>query len=193
MTWALREKSGFTLMEMLVGILIFSIISIIVLLFFVQSSNLWQTLTTQSDLRSTARNAVNFMCQELRNATRTSSSNPSPNISIPPAPNNNSIDFYLPFDKDGNGLIIDALGNTEWNTADKIQYQYVPAQKQLRRLENGNPFIVANEVSKIEFEDNSINSSLYINELRINLTLERTIPMNKKVSVTVASIVKLRN
>jgi len=95
---------------------------------------------------------------------------------IPSKPNNNSVDFYLLFDIDGNGLIIDSIGNTEWDTSNKIQYQYIPGLKQLRRLEGGNQYIIANDVTSIEFEDNSINPALYNNELKIILTLKRLTP-----------------
>ncbi len=180
-------------MEMLMAALIFAIVSTLVTLFFIQGSNLWESITGQSDLRSAARNAITYMTQELRNATRTGTGNPSPNIAIPSKPNNHSIDFYLPADLDGNGLIIDTLGNTEWDTSNKIQYQYVPGQNMLRRLEKGNQYIISNEVTSIEFEDNSIDSSLAISEVRIKLTLQRTLPQSKTASVTMASIVKLRN
>lgn len=189
----IRTKDGFTLIEVLVAASILVVISAIMLSFFIQGLNLWQLITNQSDLRSIARNAMNYMTQELRKATRTSSEIPSPNLSIPSKPNNNSIDFYLPIDIDGNGLIIDSIGATEWDKSNKIQYQYVPGQKQLRRLENGNQYIIANNVALIEFEDNSINSALYNNELKIILTLERLTPQNRTVSVTLTSIVKLRN
>jgi len=181
-------------MEIVVVTGIFSLISGIMLSFFIQGSSIWNLITSQSDLRSSCRNAINYMSQELRKTTRTSSEIPSPNLSIPSKPNNNSVDFYLPVDLDGNGLIINATtGLTEWDKSNKIQYQYVPGQKRLRRLEKGNQFIIANNVTSIEFEDKSINSSLYNNELKIILTLEKATVQNRTISVTLSSIVKLRN
>jgi Tfp pilus assembly protein PilW len=188
-----QSGAGFSLAELMVAVFIFTVISSVMLLFFIQASNLWQQITNQSDLRSAARNAINFMSQELRSATRTSTANPSPNVVIPSAPNNNSLDFYLPFDTDGNGSIIDALGITEWDTNNKIQYQYVPSLKRLLRLEASNQHIIANDVSNIEFQDHDIDLSLSNEELRIVLTLERIIGLNRTASITVTSIVKLRN
>ncbi|MFH0827481.1 MAG: hypothetical protein V1923_06350 [Candidatus Omnitrophota bacterium] len=189
----LKGQKGLTIMEMLMATLILTIVGTLTTLFFIQGSNLWESITGQSDLRSVARNALTYMSQELRNATRTGTGNPSPNMAIPSKPNNHSIGFYLPADLDGNGLIIDTLGATEWDTSNKIHYQYVPGQNMLRRLEKGNQFIISHEVANIEFEDNSIDSSLAINEVRIKLTLQRILPQNKIASVTMASIVKLRN
>ncbi|MCM8826707.1 MAG: hypothetical protein NC904_04225 [Candidatus Omnitrophica bacterium] len=189
----IKRKKCLTLIEVLLSASILAVISAIMLSFFIQGSNLWQLITNQSDLRSIARNAMNYMTQELEKTTRTSPDIPSPNLSIPSKPNNNSVDFYLPIDIDGNGLIIDALGNTEWDKSNKIQYQYVPGLKQLRRLEKGNQYVIANNVVSIEFEDNSINPVLYNNELKIILTLEKVTPQNRTVSVNLTSIVKLRN
>ncbi len=189
----IKSDKGFTLMEVLIATSILVAISAIMLSFFINGSNLWQLITTQSDLRSIARNAMSYMTQELQKTTRTSSETPSPNLSIPSKPNNKSVDFYLPIDKDDNGLIIDAIGKTEWDKSNKIQYQYIPGLKKLRRLEKGNEYIIANDVTLIEFEDNSINPDLYNNELKIVLTLERPTSQNKTVSVTLTSIVKLRN
>ncbi len=188
-----RIQNGFTLVEVLLATAILVVISAIMMSFLIQGSSLWQFITNQSDLRSTARNAMNYMTQELRNSTRTSSEIPSVNLSIPSTPNNNSVDFYLPRDLDGNGYIIDSLGATEWDKSNKIQYQYVPGLKELRRLEKGNQYIIARDVATIEFEDHSINPVLRNNELKIILTLERLTPQKRTVSTTLTSVVKLRN
>jgi prepilin-type N-terminal cleavage/methylation domain-containing protein len=188
----IKNKNGFTLAEILVVSSILIILSMIMLSFFIQNTTLWQSITNQSDLRSADRNAMNYMTQELRKTTRTSTETPSPNLSIQSKPNNHSIDFYLPVDVDNNGFIFNSIGATEWDNNNKIQYQYVPGQKRLRRLEKGNQYVIANDVALIEFEDNSINSALHKDELKIILTLERLI-QGKAVSVTLVSIVKLRN
>lgn len=190
---SIKKQKGFTLVEVVVATGIIVIISAIMLTFMIQGSNIWQIVTAQSDLRSVARNALNYMSQELRNATRTSTETPSPNLTIPSRPNNKSVDFYLPEDIDGNGLIIDAIGKTEWDKSNKIKYQYVPGLKRLRRLEKGNQYIIANEVSNIQFEDNRINPDLKNNELRIILTLARTMSGRKTITETLVSVLKLRN
>jgi len=188
-----RTQDGFTLTEVLMAASILVVISAIMLSFLTQGLSLWQLITSQSDLRSTARNVMSYMTQELRKATRTSKENPPPNLTIPSKPNNNSVDFYLPADLDGNRLIIDATGATEWDKSNKIQYQYIPGLKRLRRLEKGKQYVISDNVTSIEFEDNSINSALYDNELKIILTLQTLVPPNRTVSVTLTSIVKLRN
>ena len=192
---AVRRKgqSGFTLAEILVAGSILAVIGIIMVSLLTQGLNLWQVITSQSDMRSYARNAMNYMAQELRNATRTSKESSSPNLTIPSKPNNNSVDFYLPVDEDNNGLIIDAAGATEWDKSNKIQYQYIPGLKRLRRMEKGNQHIIADNVTSIEFEDNSINPALQDNELKITLVLSSLTAQHRAVSVNLVSIVKLRN
>lgn len=190
------KQGGFTLVEVAVAVGIFSIISAVMLSFFIQGSALWQLVIDQSDSRFVVRHAMDYMTRELQNATRTSNLNPypsRPNLVIPSKPNNTSVDFYLPVDNDGNGFIIDAIGDTEWDLNNKIQYQYIPGLKILRRLEKGNQYIIARSVSSIEFEDKSINSALHSNEVKIILTLERVIQQNRTISITLTSIVKLRN
>jgi len=195
----IRNQNGFTLAEVLMAASILAVIGVIMLSFLTQGLNLWRVITTQSDVRSYARNAMNYMTQELRNATSTSGQMPPkknenpPNLSIPSKPNNTSIDFYLPADLDNNGLIIDATGTTEWDKNNKIQYQYIPGLKRLRRLEKGNQHIIADNVASIQFEDSSINSALHDNELKIILTVESLTPQQKNVSISLTSIVKLRN
>lgn len=190
------KQGGFTLVEVAVAVGIFSIISAIMLSFFIQGSALWQLVINQSDARSVARNTMNYLTKELQNATRTSelSAHPNPpNLVIPSKPNNTSVDFYLPVDNDSNGFIIDAIGDTEWDLNNKIQYQYVPGLKILRRLEKGNQYIIVSNVSSIEFEDESINPALHSNEVKIILTLERVIQQKRTIFINLTSIVKLRN
>ncbi len=189
----IKTRDGFTLTEVLTAISILIIIGVIVLSFFVQGLGIWQLVTNQSDLRAIGSNAITRMTQELRNATRTSTEIPSPNLTIPSKPNNDSVDFYLPIDLDGNGYIFASTGGTEWDKSNKIQYQYIPGLKRLRRLEKGNQYIIANDVESVEFEDNSIDPDLYNDELKIILTLEKLTAQQRTVTVTLTSIVKLRN
>jgi len=190
-----KRNRGVSLFEVLVVAFIFSIMASVILGFHIQGARLYHLLISQSDLRTVAQLAMDTMVNELRHTTRTSSGNPSPNLSIPSQPNNDSIHFYLPkdTDTDHNNLIIDDIGATEWETNNMIKYQYVPGQKELRRLEKGDHRIIANNVQQIEFEDSSIDPALYIDELKIILTLSDTTHDGRTISTSVCSILKLRN
>lgn len=188
-----KNNAGFTLIEILISSAIFIAVLGIIYSIYVSGFEVWDVERYQADLQAQARSALNSMVTELRNTTRTSTQNPSPNLSIPSTPNNKSIHFYLPGDKNNDGLITDANGAIEWITNSPIDYQYIPGQKELRRLEKGNQTILAQDVSDVEFIDITIDPTLFINELKIILTLNKTTPHQRNVSITLSSIIRLRN
>lgn len=183
---------GFTLVETMVAGTLLVSLSLIATLWLTGVSDLWWTATTQSDIRSATQQALSRMVSELRSATRTAAGSP-PNAVIPAAPGNTTLTFYLPADLDNNGLIIDALGNTEWNVANPVQYAYVPAQRRLVRTQAGLQVVLATDVAAVTFTDATLDPSLYQNEVRIALTGQKTTPQRRTVSATAAEIVKLRN
>jgi prepilin-type N-terminal cleavage/methylation domain-containing protein len=188
-----NRNSGFTLVEILIASAILVIAMGMMYNTYLSGSKVWENARESADLQAQARWAMNYMVAELRNATRTSTSNPSPNLSIPSHPNNKSIIFYLPQDNDGDGLITDSSGAIEWGTNNAIHYQHVPGQSLLRRLEKGVQTSLSQDVSDVQFIDASIDSSLSIYELRIILALNKTTQRQRNLSVTLSAIVRLRN
>ncbi|MFC1703354.1 PilW family protein [Candidatus Omnitrophota bacterium] len=188
-----NKTSGFSLMEILVASAILALVMGALSSIYISGLDVWESGTNQADLQAQARAALNYMVAELRNATRTSSQNPSPNLSIPSVPNNKQIHFYLPGDKDDDGFLTDANGDIEWVTNSQIHYQYIPGQKMLRRSVGGNHRIFATDVSDVEFEDITVDPTLALNELRIILTISKTTKKQKTAEITVSSIVALRN
>jgi len=160
---------------------------------YIAGWNLWESNDTKVYLQGQTRSAMRLMVMELRNTTRTSTQNPSPNLSIPSTPNNNSIQFYLPIDKDSNGLITDANGQVEWDTSNKIKYDYIPGQHILRRLEGGQQRILAKDVTDVSFSDITIDPALGINEVKITLTVNKTVARNRQLSFTLQTVVRVRN
>lgn len=195
MKYSKKENSncGFTLAELLVASTISLIAIGIMISTYMAGNDFFEIKREQGELQAQARLALTRMSSELKEATRTSTQNPSPNLDIPSTPNNKDINFYLPADKDANGLLTDANGDIEWDTNSQIKYQYIPGQKELRRLENGNASILASNVSDIQFIDAGIDNQLYINELRIILTLSRLTQHKRDITITLSSIIKLRN
>jgi len=166
-------------------------ISSMTMLWLTSSSALWWTSSTQSHVRARTQEVLSRVTSELRNATRASAASP-PNISIPAAPNNTSITCYLPADLDGNGLIVDALGNTEWGVT-PIQYVHVPASNQLQRVVGAQVEVLANDVTGVTFVDRAIDASLYQNEVRITVTVQQPTPQGRTVSAISTTTIKLRN
>ena len=206
----IKNNSGFTLTEVLVSAGIFVILGLITILFFTQGISSWQLLTNQSDLRSTGRNALLYMTQELGKATKTSTLGIPPNMLIS-SPGHNVITFYLPCnnvstsssctsfsfatctydptnDPDSkNCPLIDSSCNTKWDTDNQIKYLIV--DNKLQRGVNGVNSPIASDISGVIFEDQSMNPNLNIDEIKITLTLSRP----KTESLILMGIVKLKN
>ena len=183
---------GFTLVEVMVAGTILSAVGLLVGLWLAGVSSLWWTSTTKSQASTTVQQALSRMTSELTLATRTGSPT-APGISIPAAPNNTSLTFYLPIDLDGDGTIIDANGNTEWDTAHPIQYTYDAPSRQLRRVKGGQAVILATNVTGVRFDDVTTDATLLANEVTITLTLQPTIPQGHITPSTSTETVKLRN
>lgn len=187
-----QHQTGLGLVELLVASGIVAVGSTMLLGFLLNQIDFLETSGASTEVRSWTQLAANAVSQEVRHATRTGAGSP-PNISIPAAPDNTSVTLYVATDQDGNGTITDATGNIEWNSANPIQYLYVPAGRQLIRIEAGLTRVVASNVTDARFEDRTMDASLKDDELRMRLTLERTTPHQRTVSATTTTIIKLRN
>lgn len=190
------SNSGLTIVEAFVASAIFFGMLAVMYSAYTTGTGLWDATKTKADLQAQARLALSTMINELRNATRTAdeSVNPSPNLKIVPSnANNRNIDFYLPEDNNNDGYITDSSGDIEWGMSNKIQYQYIPGQRVLRRLEKGEQRIIARNVQDVQFMDIDIDNTLNRNELRIALTLSRQVAGGRNITFSITSVVKLRN
>jgi prepilin-type N-terminal cleavage/methylation domain-containing protein len=189
-----EQRPGFTLIETLIALSLFTVVIAAIYSMSTAGKDVFEAKSYEADLRAAGRIAMDMMVKELRGATRTSGLTPSPNLAIPSTPNNRQIDFYIPVDDDGDGTLLDnATGEIEWDTSNKIQYQYVPGQNLLRRLEKGNQTVIALNVTDIRFTDQSINGSMYRDEMKIELALTRQTPRQRVMAMNFTSMVKLRN
>jgi prepilin-type N-terminal cleavage/methylation domain-containing protein len=193
MTTRTSTRNGFTLVEIMVAVAITTLMVGMIYTMLAAGQEAWDIKSTQTDMQARGRLAMSQMVKELRQTTRTSTQNPSPNIAIPSTPNNRQIDFYLPLDLDGDGTIADTNGAVEWDTSNKIQYQYVPGQTMLRRLEKGEKQTIALNVSDVRFIDQGIDPALYPNELKITLTLQAKTKRQRTLSRDFTAMVKMRN
>ncbi|HTY44476.1 MAG TPA: prepilin-type N-terminal cleavage/methylation domain-containing protein [Patescibacteria group bacterium] len=184
---------GFTLIELLVGMVIFLIGLGLIYAIYFSGQDIWELERTKLDMQAGARTAATQMANELRRTTRTSTQGPSPNAVIPAAPNNTQITFYLPRDADGDTIPDVANDLIIWNINNPIVYRYVPAQKELRRLENGIEKVLARDVTDVRFFDANIDGSLLLNEIKVVLSLGKTTAKNRTVAFSLTSMVRLRN
>ncbi len=188
-----RQKSrGFTLVETIVAGGILLSMGLVMTMWLTGAMDLWWTTNAQTYVRNHAQQSMSRMTNELMSATRTAPTRP-PNILIPAAPNNTTITFYLPADLDGNGLIIDNIGNTEWNLAGPVQYLLDANARKLLRTQGGQQTVIANDVLSVRFEDAAIDASLYANEVRVTLVVQAKTPQGRNVQAASTEVVRLRN
>jgi Tfp pilus assembly protein PilW len=183
------------MIEMVVATAITLIAASLIYAIYATGQEAWDIKNVQADLQSYGRLAMSRMAQELRSATRTSTQVPSPDLVIPASPNNKQIDFYLPADMDSNGYITNATGAVEWDTnaTARIEYIFVSGSNTLERLHNGTTETMARNVTDARFIDQSIDATLYQDELKILLALAKTTKRQRTITMNFTGMVKLRN
>jgi len=187
-----REK-GFTLVEVMIASFIFLMILVVLLNIYISGSEVYENNKIQADLQAQARMGLNSVVNELSNATKTTApvGQSPPNLYIPPAPGNTTMTFYLPtyvidavtlkprVSINANGIII-------WNNT-PIVYQYDAGQRTLARVSSGVQTILARDVSAVQFA----NVSNF--EISASLTLSKLTPKQRNITITLSSIIRLRN
>ncbi|MDD4879672.1 MAG: prepilin-type N-terminal cleavage/methylation domain-containing protein [Candidatus Omnitrophica bacterium] len=182
---------GFTLVEVMISSAILAIILSMAYGIYLGGLDIWDVAGYKADLQGEARNALSAMANELMRATREPSSSyraviPSPYPSTPSTANN-SVRFYLPVENL-------ATGNPQWDPSNPIDYrldnQTVVGKTVLMRSGDGLQKILAKDASGVQF---IFDPNLSIYEIRIILTLSKTTPRGRPVSITSTSIVRLRN
>jgi len=192
-----RVPNGFTLVEITVAVSITILVIGMIYGMYTSSQEAWDIKSAQADMQARGRRAIADMVRELRQATRTSTQTPSPNLVIPAAPNNTQATFYLP--KYFNSSLTNATGITnatgavQWETGNPIQYLYVPAGSVLRRVDNSTSKNLAINVSDARFTDQGIDPTLYSNELKITFALQAKTKRQRLMSMNFTGMVKLRN
>jgi len=193
MTKRFKQRRGFTLLEVMISMTIFLIVVGLLLGSLTNGMDFWEFSVTSSDLQSNGQHAMNMMTKELRNATRTQGMTPPDAGVLGTPPNNKGMLFYLPTDIDGNGTITDAVtGDTEWDP-NLIQYDYDNVNLQLLRNTMGTQKVLANYVTDVRFNDWNTDLSLFREEIKITLQMQRNTSKGRTVTASFISTVKLRN
>jgi len=189
-----KGNRGFTLIEVMIASLIFIMILGVILNIYLSGSEVYENSKLQADLQSQARLALNAAVAELSNATKTTApvGQSPPNLSIPAAPGNDNMTFYLPaFVQDPITLkprvSLNANGTIVWDNT-PIVYQYNANQRTLVRVSNAVQTILARDVSAVQF----VNVSNF--EMGVILTLSKATPTKQRnITITLSSLIRLRN
>ncbi|HDZ76773.1 MAG TPA: type II secretion system protein [Candidatus Omnitrophica bacterium] len=184
------NNKAFTLVETLMASVLMLILVGVLTLAFFQANSIFYETDILADLQADARLAIDKMAVDLR---RTSLSYIDSIIQDSPVAGTDIIDYYLPDDSSPKDGIpdLDNNGDIIWDSVNKIRIDTVTGQ--LRMINNGVVTVLANNVKKVNFFNQPRDSSLYLNELRVVLELEKTAPNNRTYNTTFTSIINMRN
>jgi hypothetical protein len=179
----------------MVASMMMAVAALVMLQFLSTQSESWRVTLTQQELNDELQQVASEVNRELRNSTRAAGANP-PDVSLE---SSEDLQFYLPGDVDGDGSILDALGELEWDTGTEIQYLYDAGAEQLQRLtlQNNVPVgttrIIGDDLTAVAFADQTTDNTLLADEIRLTITGSRTTLRGRVVSASVSSIIRLRN
>lgn len=150
----------------------------------------------RADLQAQARNTLARIQTELSAATRTQANTP-PNISIPSAPGNTTITFYLPtYTFSGNritGVVMDTNGSIVWDVNNPVSFEYDQPTRQILRRQGASTSVIATHVSGVTFTDSAIDPALSLDEVRLEVQLEMQTTQGRTVQISLPCLIRLRN
>ena len=156
---------GFTLIETLLSLLIFGIISAALLVVFSKGKETYTTSMAVLDLQASGRLAMNALCRELRQSD-------TMNLTI--SNGNSRVDFQVPID----------ITVSPPTMSQNIAY-YVANNQMIREHPAGTSRVVGNDIAQVQF-------NLTANRLAITLQLNKIVKQRVH-TLTLEKQVLLRN
>ncbi|OGX15703.1 MAG: hypothetical protein A2166_02945 [Omnitrophica WOR_2 bacterium RBG_13_41_10] len=171
---------GFTLIEILVAVSIFSILIFAVFAVMDVGRSAWFTADVSAELRQELIKTFTRMERELKE-TAPAQTDLSSNSSSP------SLTFSVPQDNDGDGTILNSTGNVEWSGS--ITYA-LNTNNQITRTASGVTTILANNITALLFTRPASSSD---NLLQINITAQRRSAIGRVAQDNGQITIKMRN
>jgi len=168
---------AFTLIETLVSVLIFTVIVMGIFLAMSVAQRSWFTGDAAVETRQQIILALITMNSEL---SETTSSKTNLTANVPQG----SITFRIPHDNNGDGSVVDTLGNIEWSNP--IIYSR-NASNNLIRTYGGVTSTLARNISFLQFK-NTQNRLI-----QVDITAQKTDNMGKLIQDTEQAVIKMRN
>ena len=191
-------RKGFTLAEVLIVAIIISILMGVMLAAVIQSHAIIETTNTLTLLRQEKRLAVSKLSNELRNTSLkdcqeyTSPCEEGRCITITqdsPASGTDKIEYCLPADSDHDG-VPDLSSDCKITWCTKHTIELDTSSHELKR---NNVTVLARYVKNIRFLDHSLQPSLYLNELKVTLEMEKTSYQGRVYNISSTFIIYVRN
>jgi hypothetical protein len=182
------RKDGFTVVEMLVTAFLFVLVMLAVVTAGIQMRSIFQSTDISAVLQQEARVAIRVITDDLRKTNRS-------RITITrdyPEAGTDRIVYELPQDSDSDG-VPDFSGGLIWdiNTV-TIQLEEAGSTR-LIRSQGSDTTVLAENVKSINFADSGIDTSLYINEVKIDLELEGSVGATRTTGILYTFFVRMRN
>ncbi len=174
----MMKRYGFTLVELMVVIFIFSIIMAATFTVLSMGRQSWHTGSTQVELQQETRRAMDRMVRELRESA-------SSQVNI--TGGGGIITFRLPEDADGDDDVLDGTGNIEWGNQITYSLGGANGDQVLRTTSAGSTAILANNINALSF------SSISASEISIGITARKDAVPGRTMQSTLNSQVTLRN
>lgn len=188
----MRSARGFTIIEVLVSAVIMSFLILTAFAVLDVGRGAWFSGDVHTELRKEIIRVFMAMERELRE-TRPVSGGPSARISLNYGETSSSISFQIPQDIDGDGRILDVLGEIEWSG--NITYSLNGNNEIIRTAPNGTTsvFAATRSISGLEFSRYRTPDDLPNDLLIINITAQRASVTGRLATETGQLIVRMRN
>lgn len=185
------KKTGFTLVEVLVASIILVMLIGILAATVMGTRSIFEASDISVILQADARAAINKMDLDLRRTNKDQISI----VQNDPISGCDAIVYHLPSDSDQDGIPdLDSGGNLIWDTnAITIRLDSGGTQRLQKEVQGGNIEILGSNVKKINFIDRNIDASLYFDEIKIILELEKTTSKGRTFSFDSTTIINMRN
>lgn len=189
------KRRSFTLIETMFVVALTAVITILLVTSLNELRSFFQMTDILINIQADARSAINKMSLDLRTASSKPSTSP-PKINITqnqPSAGNDSITYCLPNYSGGVPVLL-GDGSLSFDEAHPITIQLDPAgTKYLLKIQNGNTYIISHDVENIKFIDHGIDTSLYLDELKIIISLSRVANDGRTYRTNLTSLVNMRN
>lgn len=173
---------GFTLIEILIVVAIFSVVMTFIYSIMASGRSSWYTADTAIYVQQQARQALDVMAKELRqSSTSVISGVPADDV------NYTSITFRIPEDTDSDGDVLNSTYDVEWSNP--ISYSRNANSQIYRNATDAQPSILANNINSLLFRRQSATPNI----VEIYIQGNKTSALNRNVSFSLNSQVKVRN
>lgn len=170
---------SFALVEMVVVSLILTLVVAMLFMALIMGQRSWSAGDTTTELRGQIIRAVMNMNKEL------SETAPGKTNLTSVGDSTNSIEFHLPQDIDGDGTIIDAIGQIEWSP-NEVSYALNPSHYLIRNYE-GTDSIIGTNITSLLFTRTQGRL------IQIDITAQKANSSGQQVQIQEQAIIKMRN